>query len=94
MILIYSILFLGEIYDSTQSYTLPFILAGIPPILGATLMFVIRCVKNERNPTKEAKEAQPLQPMPQIAWSKGTDNHIYLLNMLNSKTNILYLQKK
>lgn len=60
----------GEIYDSTESYTLPFILAGIPPILGATLMFLIRFVKNERTP-KESKEAQPLQPMPQIAWSKG-----------------------
>ena len=70
MILIYLKL-AGELYDSTQSYTLPFILAGIPPILGATLMFVIRCVQNER-PTKESKEAQPLQPIPQIAWSKGT----------------------
>jgi len=60
----------GELYDSTQSYTLPFIIAGIPPIIGATLMFVIRCVQNERKPTKESKEAQPLQPMPQIAWSK------------------------
>lgn len=68
----------GEIYDSTESYTLPFILAGIPPILGATLMFLIRCVKNERT-TKESKEAQPLQPMPQIAWSKGG----YTINIIS-----------
>lgn len=45
-------------------------------------MFAIRCVKNERNPTKESKEAQPLQTMPQIAWSKGTQSKLFLYLIL------------
>lgn len=32
-----------DCYSGT--YDLPFILAGIPPIVGALLMFIIRCVK-------------------------------------------------
>ncbi|XP_020295253.1 monocarboxylate transporter 10 isoform X2 [Pseudomyrmex gracilis] len=35
----------GLLYDHTGTYDLPFILAGIPPIVGALLMFLIRCVK-------------------------------------------------
>jgi MCP family monocarboxylic acid transporter-like MFS transporter 10 len=63
----------GEIYDDTKSYTLPFILAGIPPIVGATLMFLIRCVKDERIKPNEmmVREAEPLQIMPHIAWDEG-----------------------
>lgn len=64
----------GEIYDNNNSYVLAFILAGIPPILGATIMFCIRFVKDERKVSDEIKEAEPLQSMPQIAWDKGTSN--------------------
>ncbi|KAG5681827.1 hypothetical protein PVAND_011235 [Polypedilum vanderplanki] len=60
----------GEIYDSTKSYTLPFILAGIPPLVGASLMFIIRALKDERKISNDVIEAQPLQTMPQIAWDK------------------------
>ncbi|XP_011340800.1 monocarboxylate transporter 10 isoform X2 [Ooceraea biroi] len=35
----------GLLYDHTGSYTLPFLLAGVPPIMGALTMFLIRCVK-------------------------------------------------
>lgn len=31
----------GRIFDETQSYTLPFIIAGLPSILGALCMFII-----------------------------------------------------
>jgi MCP family monocarboxylic acid transporter-like MFS transporter 10 len=61
----------GELYDNYNSYTLPFVLAGIPPIIGASLMFIIRCVKDEQKKTNEIKEAQPLQTVPQIAWDRG-----------------------
>jgi MFS transporter, MCT family, solute carrier family 16 (monocarboxylic acid transporters), member 10 len=61
----------GEIYDSTGSYTLPFILAGIPPIIGASLMFLIRFVGEDNVKNPEEKEAQPLQRIPKIAWTKG-----------------------
>ncbi|KYN03577.1 PREDICTED: monocarboxylate transporter 10 isoform X1 [Cyphomyrmex costatus] len=35
----------GLLYDHTGTYDLPFLLAGIPPIIGALSMFFIRCVK-------------------------------------------------
>lgn len=34
----------GMIYDATKSYTLPFILAGIPPIVCSFILCLIRCV--------------------------------------------------
>ncbi|XP_017112154.1 monocarboxylate transporter 10 isoform X2 [Drosophila elegans] len=37
----------GMIFDSTNSYTLPLILAGLPPLLGSSLLFLIKCVKEE-----------------------------------------------
>ncbi|XP_072390634.1 monocarboxylate transporter 10 isoform X1 [Diabrotica undecimpunctata] len=33
----------GLILDSQHSYTLPFVLAGIPPVIGSIVMFVIKC---------------------------------------------------
>lgn len=36
----------GLLYDHTGSYQLPFLLAGVPPILGAVAMLLIRCVKH------------------------------------------------
>ncbi|KAM3958938.1 monocarboxylate transporter 10-like protein kar [Aphomia sociella] len=40
----------GYLYSIYNSYKLPFILAGISPLMGATLMFAIRLNKNKRNP--------------------------------------------
>lgn len=37
----------GSIYDHTKSYTLPFLLAGIPPIVGALILFLVRCVPED-----------------------------------------------
>lgn len=55
----------GMIYDSTKSYTLPFILAGIPPIVCSFILCLIRCVPDTRQrhsvPGKcENNDAQPL----------------------------------
>nr|AZS64102.1 monocarboxylate transporter [Lygus hesperus] len=33
----------GMIYDHTKSYTLPFLLAGIPPIIGGFVLCLVRC---------------------------------------------------
>ncbi|KAL6268469.1 hypothetical protein P5V15_001602 [Pogonomyrmex californicus] len=49
----------GLLYDHTGSYKLPFLLAGVPPIVGALTMFLIRCVKqnddgSENNPSPES----------------------------------------
>ncbi|XP_043281248.1 monocarboxylate transporter 10 isoform X2 [Venturia canescens] len=38
----------GRLFDRTGSYELPFILAGLPPIVGALAMFLVRCVKDEK----------------------------------------------
>lgn len=61
----------GKMYDNTGSYTLPFVIAGIPPLIGATLMFLIRFVKDDKKDTNGDKEAQSLQKLPQQAWEKG-----------------------
>jgi hypothetical protein len=45
--LIQILLISGLIYDHTKSYTLPFLLAGIPPIIGALILFLVRCVPED-----------------------------------------------
>lgn len=37
----------GMLYDQTKSYTLSFVLAGIPPIVGGSLMFLIKFIKDD-----------------------------------------------
>lgn len=39
----------GVILDSLDSFTLPLILAGIPPVFGSIVMFAIKCVKNKQS---------------------------------------------
>nr|XP_033206459.1 monocarboxylate transporter 10 isoform X1 [Bombus vancouverensis nearcticus]XP_033206461.1 monocarboxylate transporter 10 isoform X1 [Bombus vancouverensis nearcticus]XP_033206462.1 monocarboxylate transporter 10 isoform X1 [Bombus vancouverensis nearcticus]XP_033206463.1 monocarboxylate transporter 10 isoform X1 [Bombus vancouverensis nearcticus] len=41
----------GLLYDHTGSYDIPFFLAGIPPIVGALTMFLIKFVKDEEQTT-------------------------------------------
>ncbi|XP_061397088.1 monocarboxylate transporter 10 [Musca vetustissima] len=41
----------GIIFDKMGSYTIPLILAGIPPIIGSAILFLIRFIKDE--PTLE-----------------------------------------
>lgn len=44
----------GKFYDSLGSYTTPLILAGIPPMLGSSLMTFIRFVKDEEKQSSTA----------------------------------------
>ncbi|XP_062123523.1 monocarboxylate transporter 10 isoform X1 [Drosophila sulfurigaster albostrigata] len=37
----------GMIFERTGSYTLPLILAGIPPLIGSSLLFLMRCVRDD-----------------------------------------------
>lgn len=61
----------GELFDSTGSYTLPFVLAGIPPMIGATIMFLTKCVEPERLENDE-REIQPFKDIqPHVAWDHG-----------------------
>ncbi|EDW83659.2 uncharacterized protein Dwil_GK13560 [Drosophila willistoni] len=47
----------GMIFDSTGSYTVPFILAGLPPLVGSSLLFLVKCVKDDRDAVTEAPRA-------------------------------------
>ncbi|XP_053662553.1 monocarboxylate transporter 10 [Anopheles marshallii] len=58
----------GMLYDQTGSYQLPFILAGIPPLFGASTMFLIRCVKDD-DPKQQTMGTEPkLEPLAHAAW--------------------------
>lgn len=35
----------GVFYEKTQSFTLPLVIAGIPPVFGSVAMFLVRCIK-------------------------------------------------
>ena len=48
------------IYDSMGNYTLAFLLAGCPPIIGALLMCFIYCVKDEAEPKEEPGTSEKL----------------------------------
>lgn len=61
----------GKLHDIMGSYTIPFVLAGVPPIIGATTMFFIRCIKNDRTSDDDIKDQQPLSGIPQVAWDNG-----------------------
>ncbi|XP_037947884.1 monocarboxylate transporter 10 isoform X2 [Teleopsis dalmanni] len=39
----------GKIYDTTGSYSIPFTIAGIPPLIGAGMLFLIRFVRDEQD---------------------------------------------
>ncbi|KAL1394765.1 hypothetical protein pipiens_011716 [Culex pipiens pipiens] len=59
----------GRLYDHTGSYMIPFVLAGIPPLFGASTMFLIRCVKDDAPATPETVLKDPThQPLAQTAW--------------------------
>uniref|UniRef100_A0A182SRY1 Major facilitator superfamily (MFS) profile domain-containing protein n=1 Tax=Anopheles maculatus TaxID=74869 RepID=A0A182SRY1_9DIPT len=59
----------GMLYDKTGSYQLPFILAGIPPLFGASTMFLIRCVKDDDPKQQTVVTTDPkLEPLAHTAW--------------------------
>ncbi|KAF5301589.1 hypothetical protein FQR65_LT08894 [Abscondita terminalis] len=51
----------GILYDQTSSYTRAFIYAGIPPIVGAIALFLIRCVKTPSRSKEENEECLQYQ---------------------------------
>lgn len=57
----------GLIYDHTKSYTVPFLLAGIPPVVCAFVLCLVHYVPNQRQLTSAdtdsgKSERQPLLP--------------------------------
>uniref|UniRef100_A0A1A9ZXQ5 Major facilitator superfamily (MFS) profile domain-containing protein n=1 Tax=Glossina pallidipes TaxID=7398 RepID=A0A1A9ZXQ5_GLOPL len=53
----------GKIFDRTGSYTMPLIMAGIPPIIGSAVMFLIRFVKDE-GPATPSTDSKTLNGTP------------------------------
>ncbi|KAK9303047.1 hypothetical protein QLX08_005153 [Tetragonisca angustula] len=51
----------GLLYDHTGSYDIPFFLAGIPPIVGALTMFLIKFVKDEEQTISSGTEDKACQ---------------------------------
>ncbi|XP_030370865.1 monocarboxylate transporter 10 isoform X2 [Scaptodrosophila lebanonensis] len=71
----------GKIFDSTGSYTVPFILAGLPPLVGSSLLCLIRYVKDDENKAV----AGPVAHVPVVA-STDIEN---IAHTQNSKSDSL-----
>ncbi|XP_025262262.1 monocarboxylate transporter 10 isoform X2 [Camponotus floridanus] len=56
----------GLLYDHTGTYDLPFFLAGIPPIVGALAMFLIRFVKDDESSNNSSNNPSPENPSSKI----------------------------
>lgn len=72
----------GKLFDSTGSYTIPFVIAGIPPLIGASILFLIRCVKDEGSARDAVKNDPTHVPLTKTAWDieekpvmNGNSNH-------------------
>lgn len=60
----------GHLYDKLGSYTVPFVLAGIPPLFGAACMTLIRFVPNSNDPisTISPADTNPPKNINQNGW--------------------------
>lgn len=77
----------GIIFDKTGSYKMPFILAGLPPLVGSSLLFLMRCVKDE------AETATSVTP---VAIHNGdienlASNGTYRLNGKHESIKMIYI---
>lgn len=63
----------GLLYDETKSYTMSFIMAGIPALVGAALMTPIRFMRDERieDISDKQTEDQFNKLLNKAAWTEG-----------------------
>lgn len=74
----------GFLYDETESYRMSFILAGIPALIGAALMTLIRCLRDERvDACDKQAEDQIHKLLNKPAWTEGCLDHIFTELRLN-----------
>lgn len=67
----------GFLYDETESYRMSFILAGIPALIGAALMTLIRCLRDDSVDACDKKtEDQIHKLLNKPAWTEGCLTHI------------------
>lgn len=75
----------GFLYDQTKSYRMSFIMAGIPAIIGAILMTLIRCMRDERvDACDKQTDSQLNKLLNKPAWTESMfTNYAYELNVSN-----------
>lgn len=62
----------GMLYDHTGSYKLPFVLAGIPPLIGATMMCIMKFVNENVEAENEIGFKNQLNmSLAKQAWAEG-----------------------
>lgn len=61
----------GMLYDHTKSYSLSFLLAGIPALFGAAMMSLIYCVPDDRSDSNIIDPEQAHVPLAKPAWLEG-----------------------
>lgn len=77
----------GLLYDHTKSYTLSFILAGIPALFGAAIMSFIQFVKDDADNSIVDPE-QVHVPLARPAWLEGS----FITPIAHSRTASLIFQ--
>lgn len=62
----------GFLYDQTKSYTTSFVMAGIPALIGAAMMTLIRCLRDERVDACDKQTEDQLHVLlNKPAWTEG-----------------------
>ncbi|XP_020811645.1 monocarboxylate transporter 10 isoform X1 [Drosophila serrata] len=77
----------GMILDRTNSYTVPFILAGLPPLLGSSLLFLVKCVKEEENGVSAPRAVVLANGDIEIARNGGTKSSAPLIGATSNGAN-------
>ncbi|XP_049844594.1 monocarboxylate transporter 10 isoform X1 [Schistocerca gregaria] len=80
----------GIIYDHTKSYTIPFLLAGVPPIVGGIALYLVQCVTDDDDEDRAMSEAKSLQVMDTPAAVE--DNKLGVITNCNSPSHPLTLE--
>lgn len=63
----------GFLFDQTKSYRLSFVMAGIPALIGAALMTLMRCLRDERVEACDKQTEDQLHILlNKPAWTEGT----------------------
>lgn len=68
----------GLLYDHTKSYTLSFVLAGIPALIGASIMCLIQFVKEDGGDGNVIDPEQAHVPLARPAWLEGKHNYLFV----------------
>lgn len=77
----------GMLYDQTNSYKMSFILSGIPPLIGACVMCLMRFVKDDAKDLEIDDFNDQQEPLAKPAWIEG----LYIFSLTNTHLNTISL---